>query len=582
MKEYLPIGMLQRQYRWAWVNFYLYRYLQEKNTFPKLQAVFAELLNTQEIQLAALQKLASSLGIALPAESVRVEYKNIGDCLRELYDREYQLWQEYLSYAEYFLPVSAPQLGIRELANRQVAQVNALVGLKQVFAPASPEEESKGKPDYIMEEGYRLERVAAGLTFPTTIAFDSQGTIYIAESGFAYGTEPGKGRILRLEPDGSLAEYAGGFGGPVTGMAWRDGELFVAAGALGEEHGAGCGQIVRVSRDGRRTTIVNGLRTCGDHYTGDVLFGPDGKLYFSVGTATNSAVVGLDNTLILKHHPRFHDVPARDSILAGTNFVARRSSADGEEAAVTGAYKPFGTSSRDGELVQGQLSANGVIYRCNPDGSDLQIVADGFRNTFGLKFSPSNGKLIVIDHGADPRGSRPIRLDWDKMWEVAPGGWYGFPDLFSGLPATLPHFHAANQAKPTFLLKEHPPLACQPLVRFPSHSAAMKFDFSSDDDFGHAGDAFVALFGESGFEKTEQALPGYKVVRVNPGTGQIADFLVNPNGDSAAQGPIRPIDVKFSPDGRELYMVDLGSMGSRQTGQKPRPGSGSLWKIVKS
>lgn len=136
------------------------------------------------------------------------------------------------------------------------------------------------------------------------------------------GQNRGKGRVLRLEKDGSFTEFEGGFGGPVTGLAWHEGNLYVAAGALGEEHGAGCGQIVRLSRNGQRETIVNGLRTCGDHYTGDVLFGPDGKLYFSVGTATNSAVVGHDNTLILKYHPDFHDMPARDITLTGTNFIS--------------------------------------------------------------------------------------------------------------------------------------------------------------------------------------------------------------------------------------------------------------------
>lgn len=188
---------------------------------------------------------------------------------------------------------------------------------------------------------------------------------------------------------------------------------------------------------------------------------------------------------------------------------------------------------------------------------------------------------MVIDHGADPRGSRQIRLDWDKLWEVKPGGWYGFPDFFSGLPVTLPHFHVPEQAEPTFLMKKHPQLAGQPLIRFQPHSASMKFDFCTNADFGHVGDLFVAQFGESGFEKTEE-LSGYKVVRVNPETGQTANFLVNPNEEKATAGPIRPIDVKFSPDGSELYIVDLGIAGSTHTGEKPRPNTGSLWKVVKN
>ncbi|MCM3001674.1 PQQ-dependent sugar dehydrogenase [Paenibacillus cellulositrophicus] len=576
MNEYVPQGMVQKQYHWEWVNYFLYRHLQENNPFPKLKAPLNDLLNKQEQQLDALRKLAASLGISSPSATVNIRYSPLLDCIKELHQREYELLQEYISYHEYFLPVSSYPLGIEDLMKSQLAQVNTLTELKAAFGQLFKPQHEAQKPDYILEKGYRLTRIATGLTFPTVMTFDPQGAVYVAEAGFAYGTEPGMGRVLRLESDGSFTEIASGFGGPVTGIAWHNGNLYVAAGNLGEKPADGCGEIIRLSPDGTRKTIVSGLRTCGDHFTGDILFGPDGKLYFSVGTATNSAVVGLDNMLILKHHPHFHDVPARDLELIGTNFITRDPLSDQPGAAVTGAYHAFGVPSKAGDIVQGRLLANGVIYCCNPDGSHLQIVADGFRNTFGLRFSPMNGKLIVTDHGADPRGSRQIRLDWDKIWEVTPGGWYGFPELFSGLPVTLPHFHAAEQAKPAFLIRNHPPLTAQPLARLQPHSASMKFDICANADFGSPGELYVAQFGESGFEKTEE-LPGFKVVKVNLDTGQISNFLTNPLGESTKQGPIRPIDVKFNAEGNELYLVDFGLMGKHN----PTPGTGSLWKIVK-
>ncbi|MEF2968700.1 hypothetical protein V3851_23135 [Paenibacillus sp. M1] len=581
MNEYIPGGMLQRQFRWEWVNYCLYRHLHESNPIPKLQPVLDHLLKAQKKQLALFENIFISQRIPIPSDTINVKYKPFELCIKELHYREYQLLQEYLSYADYFMPTSSRKLGIGELINGQLSQVNTLVGLKQTLADLSKEEHTAKKPDYLIEEGYRLERVASGFTFPTVMTFDSQGTIYVAEAGFAYGTKPGKGRVVRIEGDGSFTEIAGGFGGPVTGIVWHDGYLYVAAGAIGEEHGPGCGQIIRLSMDGKVEIIVNGLMTCGDHFTGDVIFGPDGKLYFSVGTGTNSAVVGTDNMLILNHHPQFHDTPARDIELMGTNFVTRNPLSEQPDVAITGAYKSFGVPSHEGEMVRGRLLANGVIYCCNPDGSDLQIVADGFRNTFGLKFSPYTGKLIVTDHGADPRGSRQIRLDWDKVWEVVPNGWYGFPDFFSGLPATLPHFHADQQAKPTFLMKKHPKLSSQPLARLQPHSASMKFDFCTNPGFGRPGEIFVAQFGETGFEKTGE-LPGYKVVRVDLDTGQISDFLTNPNDDSAANGPVRPIDVKFNATGDELYLVDFGIMGTEQSGRKPQPKTGTLWRIVKT
>lgn len=583
MSGYIPRDMIQKQLRWEWINTYLYRRLERDNPYPKLQEAIAGLVRVQERQIQALEKLSHAQGADMPKGSARVQYRSFPDTVKELLDREYQLQHEYESMRDYFLAGTSNYPVIDMLANSQTEQVNTLMQLKDTIRSVmtgSPRR-AEAKPDYILEPGYRLERIASGLTYPTAIAFDSQGKIYVTESGYAYGTPPGKGRVLRVDTNGTTTELAGGFGGPVTGIVWHDGCFIVAEGSIGEEHGSGCGQISKVFEDGRREVIVTGLRTCGDHFTGDVEIGPDGKLYFSVGTATNSAVVGTDNTPWLKLHPEFHDIPANDIVMNGINFISPNPLSEAKEPVVTGAYKPIGVPVHDGETIRGNIMANGVIYCCNPDGSDLRIIAAGLRNPFGLKFSPYNGSMYITDNGADPRGSRQIRMDWDNFWEVIPDGWYGFPDFFSGLPVTIPHFHVNDQAKPTFLMKHHPMLATQPQLRFQPHSASHKFDFCTNEAFGRAGDIFVAQLGGSGFEPSEE-LPGYKVVRANPVTGQIFDFLVNPKGEANKGGPIRPVAATFSPGGDELYVVDFGILGNMEAGTKPQPGSGSLWRIVRS
>ncbi|HWB05481.1 MAG TPA: hypothetical protein VG796_20855 [Verrucomicrobiales bacterium] len=44
--------------------------------------------------------------------------------------------------------------------------------------------------DIALLPGYRIEPVAAGLTFPTGVAFDASGRPFIVESGYCYVSVP--------------------------------------------------------------------------------------------------------------------------------------------------------------------------------------------------------------------------------------------------------------------------------------------------------------------------------------------------------------------------------------------------------
>src|ERR1051325_5512060 len=198
---------------------------------------------------------------------------------------------------------------------------------------------------------YRVNAVARGLTFPTGITFDRENRPCVVESGYAYGEVWTKPRLLRIGDDGTIHEIAAGSrNGPWTGVTFHDGSFYVAEG--GE---LGGGRILRISEDGKITALVSNLPSLGDHHTDGPVMGPDGWLYFGQGTASNSGIVGEDNAKFgwLKRHPEFHDIPGQDIVLTGRN-VTTKDFVGGRGKVSTGAYLPFGTPSRPGQVIKGQ------------------------------------------------------------------------------------------------------------------------------------------------------------------------------------------------------------------------------------
>jgi len=346
-----------------------------------------------------------------------------------------------------------------------------------------------------------------------------------------------------------------------------------------------------VSMDGRSTVLVDGLPTGGDHYTGEIAFGPDGKMYFGIGTATNSGVVGLDNFLNgwLGKYRNLRDIPTRDIVLLGTTFVSPDPFAFAPtKTAVTGAFAPFGTTPPAGQTIKGQVKGNGAVLRASADGSALEVFADGLRNPFGISFAPG-GKLYATVEGFDDRGSRPIAGDYDALWVLDKGGWYGWPDFASGMPVTDKRFQPTGKPQPAFILRDHPKLSGKPEALLEPHSAAMKLDWSPGAQFGYKGQAFIAEFGDltpvtgklPAGESAAGAQPGYRVVRFDPQAKTVAEFLVNRKPGPSGAGPERPIAVRFSPDGQRLYVLDFGVMEVVPGQMIPRAGSGVLWAVKK-
>jgi glucose/arabinose dehydrogenase len=462
---------------------------------------------------------------------------------------------------------------------------------------------------YDLEDGYRLERVLGGLTFPTSVTFDDQGRIYVVDGGFAYGPTYTPARILRLpaqwQPSTGGAEATevaevvcdAGLGGPVTGIAFHDGRLYVAH----------RGRVSIVAADGTLRDVLSGLPSQGDYQNNKLTFGPDGLLYFGQGTATNSGVVGWDNHRYgwLRRHPTFCDIPAHDVTLVGQNFTTPNPLTDDGALVTTGAFAPFGTPTTAGQVVRGALPCTGAVLRCQPDGTGLELVAWGLRNPFGLCFD-AHGRLFITEDGPEVRGSRPIGNGApDNLYEVRMGDYFGWPDYYGGMPVSDPSLDPTAEAdvsgdapgpgdpglliaRPEPLLRDAPPIARQPLTRFKPHSTPGGFDLARGARFGYTGQAFVSLFGDiSPFASGGIAMrAGHGVVRIDLTTGALHPFLLATPPAVAGDDPhlldaFRPVDARFDPSGEALYLVDFGAVELTMRDSTVHPGSGGLWRIIR-
>jgi glucose/arabinose dehydrogenase len=426
-------------------------------------------------------------------------------------------------------------------------------------------------------DGFRVEVAAEGLAAPTMVAFDDQGRMLIAESAYGGGGEP---KVTRIESNGEKTVLVQGsaFGKelPITAVSFHDGQVYVVH----------AGTVSIIEEGGQLRNIITGLPGQGDHQANQSVF-QDDVMYLSMGRVTNSAVVGEDNAVFgwLKKPElrQLHDIPCEDIFLTEETFVSDNPLEEGEQTVETSPYSAFGTVQPAGSTVPGDPKCNGAVLRANLDGSNLEVVAWGLRNPYGLEIGP-DGALYITMHGFDARDSRHVEDAWDCFYRVEEGAWYGWPDFACEAPVTDPQFKAKDQPQPQFLIANHPTeQPPQPIAKFTPHAAINGFAFAPSTDWGKPTDAFIALFGDfTPATGTVPAPQGVKIVRLDTTTGELSDFITNKFSVEASKrsagGLEHPSDVTFGPDGA-MYVTDWGVAHITVDGLKLEPNTGVVWRV---
>lgn len=439
--------------------------------------------------------------------------------------------------------------------------------LQKLYMQQEPYIERELDPNRIsVPRGYQAEVFAQGLNAPIGIVFTENGDMLIAESGMATMYP----RVLRIS-NGKIDTVADGFNVPLTGINYRYGDIYVSH----------RGVITVVKSDGTKQDIISGLPSYGDFSNNRVEFSQDEKIYFGQGTATNSGVVGLDNSWIFDH-PYFHDYPGSYIILKHSNFETMNVLRPAMGSAITGAYSPFGVPNiQQFEMKESIIFASGSVLRANLDGSNIELAAWGLRNPFYMKFDSTN-RLIISNQGMDSRGSRPVANALDELHLFIPGAWYGWPDYSGGEPVTLPRFTPIRGRQPELLLATIPSVPPKPIAVFPTGSTIMGFDFNKTLDFGPIGDIYIACFGRIQYEEADEYIRsgvGHRIMRVNIINGEISTFAINKSGFPEEQGLGRPTDVVFGPDGA-MYVSDM-SIADINIPNVYMPNTGVIWRIKK-
>jgi glucose/arabinose dehydrogenase len=195
-------------------------------------------------------------------------------------------------------------------------------------------------------------------------------------------------------------------------------------------------------------------------------------------------------------------------------------------------YVPFGGPCN---ICEPPTKEYAQLRRYNLDGSGMEVIATGIRNTQGFDWHPKTGELWFTDHGRDWLGDNGPEDELNRIDKV--GNFYGFP-----------YCHAKGIPDPDIKKKDACKGVTLPVTTMGPHAANMGILFYTGDMFPkeYQGVAFVARKGS--WNRTKKF--GYDVVTVK----------ATPDGKNAKVTPFMTgfMDPKANTFwGRPAYLAQL-------------------------
>ena len=382
---------------------------------------------------------------------------------------------------------------------------------------------------------------------PTDIDVDERGRVWVAE-GVNYRSSFQKWGVLEPKGDQIITLEAASDGTVKETVFYQDPSINTALGVcvLGNKVIVSDSPNVFVLTDtdgdgkaDKRELLFTGISGRDhDHGVHAFTFGPDGKLYFNMGNEGKQLYYPLSREVPL--HGVVDHVPMKPVV-----------DLDGNE--VNNHGKPY---------------RMGMVFRCNPDGSEVETLAWNFRNNYEVAVD-SFGTMWQSDNDDD--GNRGVRINYLMEY-----GNYGYADEMTGEGWST----GWNQAKAKGAPEDSK-------VFYEWH----QYDPGVVPDLLHTGagspTGIICYEGNLLPERFRNqmihcdALP--RVVRAYPtqpeGAGYraaIDDLLTTPDQW------FRPVDVCAAPDG-SLYVADwndAGVGGHYMADQNPATMTGRIYRLA--